>query len=141
MHGKIDKLLLNATAVSDFKKALRRKHTLRLCQVSSSHRKTSIFQRRRGVRKVRNSVININLPLMILIGMHSQVSQFHNKCLFCSIKSIYVQLPAFCSRVQPVIQMLNAQSLSSDEKSQKLYYSSQKHVKRCIESIFRMFLS
>ena len=45
---------------------------------------------------VRNSIINIHLPLMILIRMHSQESQFHNKCLFCLIMSIiYVQISYF----------------------------------------------
>ena len=52
--------------------------------------------------EVRNSIINIHLPLMIFIKMHSYEYQFHNKCLLCSIKSIiYVQIPPFCLRVQP----------------------------------------
>ena len=46
--------------------------------------------------EVRNNIINIHLPLMIFIRMHSQESQFHNKCLFCSIMSIiYVQISSF----------------------------------------------
>ena len=36
---------------------------------------------------------------MIFIGMHSQESQFHNKCLICSIKLIiYVQIASFVKR-------------------------------------------
>ena len=38
--------------------------------------------------EIRNNNINIPLPLMIFIRMHSQESQFRNKCLICSIKSI-----------------------------------------------------
>uniref|UniRef100_A0A674D3G1 Choline transporter-like protein n=1 Tax=Salmo trutta TaxID=8032 RepID=A0A674D3G1_SALTR len=37
---------------------------------------------------VRNSIINIHLLSMIFIRMHSQEAPFHNKCLFCLIKSI-----------------------------------------------------
>ena len=45
---------------------------------------------------VRNNIININLPLMIFIRMHSQESQFHNNCLICVIKFIiYVQIASF----------------------------------------------
>ena len=40
--------------------------------------------------EVRNSISNIHLPLMIFIRMHSQESQFHNKCLFCSMKFIFI---------------------------------------------------
>ena len=54
---------------------------------------------------VRNSNINIHLPLMI-IRMHSQESQFHDKCLICSIKFIiYVQISSFCSAFSPVIHI------------------------------------
>ena len=45
---------------------------------------------------VRNSIINIHVPLMTFIRLHSQESQFHNKCLICSIKfRIYVQIASF----------------------------------------------
>ena len=81
-----------------------------------------------GVNNVRNSIINIHLPLMIFIRMHSQESQFHNKCLFCSIMSIiYVQIPPCCSSVQYTFQTHDARASpaeSTDEKSKKLYYRS-----------------
>ena len=59
---------------------------------------------------VRNSIINIHLPLMIFIRMHSQESQFHDKCLICSIMSIiYVQIAsfvsAFCKQIQTRVQV------------------------------------
>ena len=48
--------------------------------------------------ETRNDMINIPLPLMIFIRMHSQESQFHNECLICSIMSvIYVQVATFVS--------------------------------------------
>ena len=54
---------------------------------------------------VRNSVINIHLPLMIFIRMHSQESQFHDKCLIRSIMSIiYVQIASFVSTFGKQIQ-------------------------------------
>ena len=89
--------------------------------------------------EVRNSIINIHLPLIILIRMHRMESQFHNKCFICLIKSIiYVQIPPFCLRVQNTIQRRRQVQAKFQTKS---HYSSQKHVKRCIESIFRMFLT
>ena len=64
--------------------------------------------------EIRNNIINISLPLMIFIRMHSQESQFHDKCLICSIKSIiYVQIPPFCSRIQ--YSNPNAQALGPDK--------------------------
>ena len=81
MHGTLDTLLLNATAVSDFKKTLQPK------EISDMLKQSTL---------VRNSIINIHLPLMIFIRMHSQESQFHNKCLICSIMTIiYVQIASF----------------------------------------------
>ena len=75
----VDKLFLNATAVSDFKKTLRRKHTLRLCLVSAkSHQNIQPFSK--GEVSQKSEIVNIHLPLMIFIRMHSQESQFHNKC-------------------------------------------------------------
>ena len=94
-------------------------------------------------KEIRNNIINIHLPLMMFIRMHSQESQFHNKRLICSIKFIYVQIPPFVSAFGKQIQthdMCASPVESTDEKSKKLYYRSQKHVKRSIESIFRMFL-
>ena len=44
--------------------------------------------------EVRNNIININLPLIIFIRMHSQESQFDNKCLICSMKFIIYASPA-----------------------------------------------
>ena len=62
---------------------------------------------------VRDSIINIHLPLMIFIRMHSQESQFHNKCLFCSIMFIiYVQIATFVQIKQ--IQSHEARSLGAD---------------------------
>ena len=67
---------------------------------------------RHVVQKSKINIINIHLPVMIFIRMHSQESQFHNKCLICSIKFlIYVQIASFvrafgeqiqtCVQVQP----------------------------------------
>ena len=71
--------------------------------------------------KVRNSIINIHLPLMIFIRMHSQESQFHNKCLFCLIKYIiYVQIPPFVSAFSSQIQTHEAQA-NVQTKSSKSY--------------------
>ena len=68
---------------------------------------------------VRNSIINIHLPLMIFIRMQSQESQFHNKCLICSIMSlIYVQIATFVSSFCKQIQPHEARSLVADEMSE-----------------------
>ena len=40
--------------------------------------------------KVINSIINLYLPLLIFIEMHSQDSMLHNTCMFCSIKFIFI---------------------------------------------------
>jgi hypothetical protein len=53
---------------------------------------TNIFQTSRGVTKVRNSNKINHLPLKIFIWLQSQESQLHNKCLFCSIKSLIISL-------------------------------------------------
>ena len=50
----------------------------------------NIFQPRRGVTKVRNSDKINPLPLMIFIWLHSQASHLLNKCLYCSIKSLFI---------------------------------------------------
>ena len=125
MHRIIDILLLNATAVSDFKKALRKKHNLRTAlRTQNSQRNIRHF----GINKVRNNTININLPLMIFIRMHSQESQFHNQCFFCLMKSIiYVQIPPFVNVFGKEIQTHEARASpgeSSDEKFKKIYYNS-----------------
>ena len=87
--------------------------------------------------------INIHLPLMIFIRMHSQESQFHNKFLFCSIMSIiYVHLCPIASFVRAFGKQIQKRDLvQSDETFKKLYYRLKKLVKLSIESIFRMFLS
>ena len=100
-------------------------------------REKYIFQRRRGVTKVRNSIINIHLPLMMFIRMHSQESQFHHKCLIMSISyvQIFSYVKAFGKQIQKRIQV------QLDEKFKKLYYRSKKFVKLSMESIFRIFLT
>ena len=64
------------------------------------------------LKLVRNGIINIHLSLMIFIRMHSQESQFHNKCLICLIKfTIYVQSPTVCAfgkQIQTHALMWNA---------------------------------
>ena len=68
--------------------------------------------------EVINNIINIHLPLMIFIRMHSQESQFHNKCLTCSIMSIiYVQIATFVSAFGKQIKTHEARSLLADEMS------------------------
>ena len=72
------------------------------------------------VTKVRNSIKMNHLPLMIFIWWHSQVSMLVNKCLFCSIKLIFMSkylhfVGAFCSE----IQRRNARSQNQDGKSKK----------------------
>ena len=67
---------------------------------------------------VRNSIVNINLPLMIFIRMHSQESQFHNKCLFCSIIFIiYVQIATFVRICLQNALSHEARSLGADKIS------------------------
>ena len=68
-----------------------------------------------GVNKVRNSIINIHLPL-IFIRLHSQESQFHIKCLICSIKSIYVQIPCFCFSFSSHSPLLHSRSIKQGSK-------------------------
>ena len=68
---------------------------------------TNIFQPSRGVTNVRNSAKINHLPLMIFIWLHSQDSQLHSKCLFCSIKSLFMsQKLCFVGAVCSVIQWL-----------------------------------
>ena len=66
---------------------------------------TAIFQPRKGVTKFRNSVKINHLTLMIFIWWHSQVSMLDNKCLFCSIMSLFMSkylcyVGAFSSEIQ-----------------------------------------
>ena len=132
MHGTLDKLLLNATSVSDFKNTLRKKHNL-----STALRAQNSQKKYPPYCAVINRIININLPLMIFIRMHFQ---FHNKYLICSIMSIiYVQIASFVRALDKQIQTRIQVQL--DEKFKKLYYRSKKFVKLSIESIFRMCLS
>ena len=49
IQGNIDKLLLNATAVSDFKKALRKKQTMQLSE--NGAQKTNRYIRHVGVNR------------------------------------------------------------------------------------------
>jgi hypothetical protein len=66
--------------------------------------------------EVRNNIINIRLPLMIFIRIHSQESLFHNKCLFCSIMSIIsIQIATFVSAFWKQIQSQEARSLGAEE--------------------------
>ena len=141
MHGTLDTLLLNATAVSDFKKTLRKKHNLRMALRAQTSQRNIHHVGQSTV--FINSIINIHLPLMIFIRIHSQESQFHNKWLFCSIMSIiYVHLCPIASFVRAFGKQIQKRDLvQSDETLKKLYYRSKKHVKLSIDSIFRMFLS
>ena len=68
--------------------------------------------------EIRNSIINIHLPLMIFIRMHSQESQIHNKSLICSIMSIiYVQRAIFVNTFGKQIQSHEARALVADKMS------------------------
>ena len=63
------------------------------------------YQPSRLVMKVRNINKMNHLPLMIFIWLHSQDSRLHNKCSFCSIKSLFICKNlnfdgAFCSVIQ-----------------------------------------
>ena len=84
----------------------------------------------------------INIPFDDLHQKALQESQVHNKCLFCSIKSvIYVQIPSFVSAFGMHIQTLILVSVTSDKNFKKLYYKSKKHFKLSTETIIRMFLT
>ena len=130
MHGTLDTLLLNATAVSDFfflpltEKAY---HAIIWVRTSEPKPANKNIRHVAQSKLVRNSTINIHLPLMIFIRMHSQESQFHNKCLICSIKFInYVYMPPVCA-FGTQIQTHDASASpaeSMDEKSKKFYYRS-----------------
>ena len=92
-------------------------------------------------KEIRNNIINIPLPLMIFIRMHSQESQFHIKCLICLIMSIiYVQRATFVSTFGKQIHSRSTFP-SCRRNVKKFRYCPQKHVERCMESIFRMFLT
>ena len=122
MHGNLDKLLLNATAVSDFKKKINGKSIIWERRSEPKPAKRYICHVAQSTLD-KNSIINIYLPLMIFIRMHSHESQFHNKCLFCSIMSIiYVQIASFVRAFGKQIQ--TRVQLQSDEKFKKLYYRS-----------------
>ena len=51
---------------------------------------TNSYQPNRGVTQVRNREKMNHLPLMIFIWLHSQDSHLLNKCLFCSMKSLFI---------------------------------------------------
>jgi hypothetical protein len=71
--------------------------------------------------EIRNNIINIPLPLTIFIRMHSQESQFHNKCLICSIMFIiYVQVATFVRAFSTQIQTLVQVQLNVWRKLQKV---------------------
>ena len=113
IHGTLDTLLLNATAVSEklygkskpcnnLRTALRKQ-----IEISAKFESTLVI----------NSIINIHLPLMIFIRMHSQESLFHIKCLICSIMSIFVRRATFVSTFGKQIQSHEARSLVAGEMS------------------------
>ena len=97
--------------MSDFKKTLRKKHNLRTALREQMHISAMLES-----TEVRNNIINIHLPL-IFIRMHSQESQVHNKCLICSIMSIYVQIVTFVSAFGKQIKTHEVRSLVADEMS------------------------
>ena len=77
-----------------------------------SHKSHTVTRQIVQSTKVINSIINLHLPLLIFVGMHSQDSHFHKKCLFCSITSIFMS-KYLCSRVQftnPKAQCASAKS-------------------------------
>ena len=128
MHGILDPLLLNATAMSDFKKSFTEK----------AHHAIIISYRYLpccGVNKVRYSIINIHLPLMIFIRMHSQESQFHNKCQIFSIKSIiYVQIPPFVRAFGKQIQTRVQVQLKGKTKSPKSFIISRRNMSNEVQN-------
>ena len=63
---------------------------------------TNSNQPSRRVAQVRNRDQINHLPLMIFIWLHSQESHLHNKCWFCSIKSLFMsKLVKTCRRIHP----------------------------------------
>ena len=79
---------------------------------------TDIFQPRRGVTNVRYSVKINHLPLMMFIWWHSQVSMLDNKCVFCSIMSLFMSKNlSFVGEFSSEIQRHNARSQHQDEWS------------------------
>jgi hypothetical protein len=99
MHGIKDTLLLNATAVSDFKKV---KGESTLCNnLNTAFSNNNQYRNPPCCGANKRQKWHYKYSLLIFIVMHSQESQFHNKCLFCFDKvHIYVQIPPFCLRVQ-----------------------------------------
>jgi hypothetical protein len=78
---------------------------------------------------VRNSIINIYLPLMMFIRMHSQEYQFHSKCLICSIKFIiYVQIPPFVRAFGKQIQTRVRVQPKGKTKSPKSFVISRRNM-------------
>ena len=78
--------------------------------------------------EVRNNIINIHLPL-IFIRMHSQKSQFHNKCLICSIKLIiYVQIAPFVRVFGKKIQTHVQVQPKDRTKSPKCYITGHRNM-------------
>ena len=73
IHQNKAELIVNPAAVSDFKKALQRKQTLRLSEDSAPHTNMkNIFQPGRCDTKFRNRDIKNALPLMIFFCWHSK---------------------------------------------------------------------
>ena len=75
---------------------------------------TNSYQPSRVVTQVRNSNTINHLPLMIFIWLHSQDSHLLNKCLFCSIKSLFISkklsfVRAFCSVIHRLKRSHNRQ--------------------------------
>ena len=75
---------------------------------------TNSYQPSRGVTQVRNSNKINHLPLMTFIWLHSQDSHLLNKCLFCSIKSLFIFknrfVCAFCSVIHRLKRSHNRQT-------------------------------
>ena len=79
--------------------------------------------------EVRNNIINIHLPLMIFIRMHSQESQFHNKCLICSIKLIiHDQIASFVRAFGKQIQKLIQVVPNVGRKVQKVPFTARRNM-------------
>ena len=101
--------------VSDFKKALWRKHTSDYLRTAPSRQIiTNSNQPSRGVTQVRNSDTIDHLPF-IFIWWHSQDSHLLNKCLFWSIKSMFKSknlsfVCALCSRIHRLKRRHNRQT-------------------------------
>ena len=79
---------------------------------------TNSYQPHRGVTQVRNSKKMNHLPLMIFIWLHSEYMHLLNKCLFCSIKSLFISKnkKKFCLRVFFSNPQAQTQSQQADKK-------------------------